>query len=65
MGRIQQLSELFKDAHGRYPSDSEELFSWNSQRTHESMKGGERPTTALVVVASDIVALALMAIIIL
>lgn len=70
MGAIKELMSSYKDAHGCYPENNDELWEWNRQRDldrasaeqHESMEGGERPTTALVVAASAAVALATLAI---
>ena len=68
MGAIKELMASYKDAHGVEPRNIAALFAWSNPQPAfvasacESMKGGERPTTALVVVAAPVVALALAAI---
>lgn len=67
MGAIKELMSSYKDAHGEEPRSTEAMLAWRFREpvVHESMKGGDRPTTALAVIVSPIVALAIVAILIL
>ena len=62
MGAIKELMSSYKDAHGEEPRSTEDMLAWKRRepKAHESMEGGKRPTTALAVIVSDLVALAII-----